>query len=59
MRHFANRTFWQGYDRLPQKVRLLADKRYALLKGIHGIRLSISRRLAGSGRLAWASATGR
>jgi hypothetical protein len=33
MRHFANRTFWQGYDRLPQNVRLLADKNFTLLKG--------------------------
>jgi hypothetical protein len=28
MRHFANGTFWQSYHRLPQNVRLLADKRY-------------------------------
>ena len=32
MRHFASRTFWQRYHRLPRNVQLLADKRYALLK---------------------------
>jgi hypothetical protein len=32
MRHFASRSFWQCYERLPQNVRLLADKNYALLK---------------------------
>jgi hypothetical protein len=33
MRHFANRSFWEAYDRLPQNLRSLADKNYALLKG--------------------------
>jgi hypothetical protein len=32
MRHFASRTFWQAYEGLPQNVRILADKNYALLK---------------------------
>jgi hypothetical protein len=32
MRHFADRRFWEAYDRLPQNTRLLADKNYALLK---------------------------
>ena len=32
MRHFANRKFWESYDRLPQNLRSLADKNYALLK---------------------------
>lgn len=32
MRHFASRGFWEAYDRLPQNMRLLADKNYALLK---------------------------
>jgi hypothetical protein len=32
MRHFADRRFWDAYNRLPQNTRLLADKNYALLK---------------------------
>jgi hypothetical protein len=32
MRHFASRAFWEAYDRLPEQVRALADKNYALLK---------------------------
>ena len=32
MRHFASRAFWQSYNRLPEQVRVLADKNYALLK---------------------------
>jgi hypothetical protein len=32
MRHFASRTFWEAYDKLPEQVRVLADKNYALLK---------------------------
>ena len=32
MRHFADRKFWEAYDRLPQNTRSLADKNYALLK---------------------------
>jgi hypothetical protein len=32
MRHFASRAFWQAYARLPEQVRALADKNYALLK---------------------------
>jgi hypothetical protein len=32
MRHFASRTFWETYERLPQNVRATADKNYALLK---------------------------
>jgi hypothetical protein len=32
MRHFASRAFWDAYGRLPEQVRDLADKNYALLK---------------------------
>lgn len=32
MRHYASPAFWQAYEKLPQRVRELADKNYALLK---------------------------
>ena len=32
MRHFASRAFWEAYSNLPDHVRALADKNYALLK---------------------------
>ncbi len=32
MRHFASPAFWQAYEKLPARVRELADKNYALLK---------------------------
>jgi hypothetical protein len=32
MRHFASPAFWEAYARLPDSVRALADKNYALLK---------------------------
>jgi hypothetical protein len=32
MRHFASPAFWENYARLPEQVRALADKNYALLK---------------------------
>jgi hypothetical protein len=32
MRHFANRRFWNEYQALPESVRALADRNYALLK---------------------------
>ena len=32
MRHFASPKFWEAYRRLPEQVRALADKNYALLK---------------------------
>jgi hypothetical protein len=32
MRHFASRAFWEAHDKLPEQVRALADKNYALLK---------------------------
>jgi hypothetical protein len=32
MRHFASRKFWDAYQALPESVRTLADKNYALLK---------------------------
>jgi hypothetical protein len=32
MRHFASPAFWEAYDKLPEQVRALADKNYALLK---------------------------
>ena len=32
MRHFASPAFWTAYSNLPENVRALADKNYALLK---------------------------
>ncbi len=32
MRHFASQSFWEAYARLPDHIRALADKNYALLK---------------------------
>ena len=32
MRHFASLAFWDAYEKLPEDVRELADKNYALLK---------------------------
>lgn len=32
MKHFASADFWAAYRRLPEQVRVLADKNFALLK---------------------------
>ena len=32
MRHFASPSFWEAYATLPDNIRALADKNYALLK---------------------------
>lgn len=32
MKHFASPEFWEGYQRLPETVRELADKNFELLK---------------------------
>lgn len=32
IRHFASDSFWSAYDKLPARVRDLADKNFALLK---------------------------
>jgi len=32
MRHFASRAFWEAYNKLPEHVRELANKNFALLK---------------------------
>ena len=32
MTHYASPSFWDAYTRLPQDVRTLANKNYALLK---------------------------
>ena len=32
MKHFAGRAFWEAYRKLPEQVRVLADKNFALLK---------------------------
>jgi hypothetical protein len=32
MKHTAGRAFWRAFERLPQPVRDLADKNFALLK---------------------------
>jgi len=31
VRHFASRSFWEAYERLPKHIRELADKNFALL----------------------------
>ena len=33
MKHYATPRFWRCYRKLPQEVRQLADRSYALLKG--------------------------
>jgi hypothetical protein len=30
--HFASPSFWEAYAKLPENIRALADKNYALLK---------------------------
>jgi hypothetical protein len=32
MRHFASPAFWDAYQKVPESVRELADKNFALLK---------------------------
>jgi hypothetical protein len=32
MNHLAGSSFWELYDRLPEAIRMLADKNFALLK---------------------------
>ena len=32
MKHFASRAFWEAYEKLPEQVRDLADRNFALLK---------------------------
>ncbi|MDQ6695718.1 MAG: hypothetical protein M3014_15125 [Chloroflexota bacterium] len=32
MKHFATSSFWTHYNRLPEHIRELADKNFALLK---------------------------
>jgi mRNA-degrading endonuclease RelE of RelBE toxin-antitoxin system len=32
VRHFAGPSFWDAYAKLPENIRALADKTYALLK---------------------------
>jgi len=32
MKRFASRAFWERYEALPESVRALADKNFALLK---------------------------
>ena len=32
MRHHASREFWAAYEGLPERIRDLADKNFALLK---------------------------
>jgi hypothetical protein len=32
MKHVASRAFWDAYSKLPEQVRAVADKNYALLK---------------------------
>ncbi len=32
MKHLASPAFWEAYRRLPEQIRALADRNYALLK---------------------------
>jgi len=32
LKHFASSRFWSCYDKLPDQIRALADKNFALLK---------------------------
>jgi hypothetical protein len=32
LRHFASPSFWEAYAKLPEEIRALADRSYALLK---------------------------
>ena len=32
MKHYTTSDFWESYDKLPARIRELADKSYALLK---------------------------
>ena len=32
MRHFADTAFWAAYEKLPRRVRQIADRNYSLLK---------------------------
>ncbi len=32
MKHFASPDFWAAYERLPEQVRIQADRNYSLLK---------------------------
>jgi hypothetical protein len=32
MKHFASPSFWEQYEKLPEQIRELADKNFALLK---------------------------
>ena len=32
MKHRARKSFWEHYDRLPEKIKALADKNFDLLK---------------------------
>jgi hypothetical protein len=32
LRHFADTAFWAAYEKLPRRVRQIADKNYSLLK---------------------------
>jgi hypothetical protein len=32
MRHFTNPAFWKAYESLPERIRQLADRSFALMK---------------------------
>ena len=57
MRHLASREFWNAYRRLPEPVRLVADKNYALLKD--NPQLCNSRKLGVFGRYGLGCAIAR
>jgi hypothetical protein len=32
VKHLARKSFWEHHDRLPKKIKALADKKFELLK---------------------------
>jgi hypothetical protein len=59
MRHFASRAFWRAYEKLPEQVRALADKSYALLKENPQHPSLALKKVGRSGRFALVCAIGR
>jgi hypothetical protein len=59
MRHFASRAFWDAHEKLPEQIRVLADKSTPCSKKIRGIYPCSSKRSDAFGPFASAYAIGR
>jgi hypothetical protein len=59
MKHVASRAFWDAYDKIPEQVRAVADKNYALLKTNPQHPSLQFKKVGGSGRSVWGCATAR